>query len=82
MSTTGTLTSKGQITVPKKIRETLGVETGDRIDFVAEPDGAVRMVARKRDVASLAGLLRRPGQRRLTLAEMERAIARHLATRG
>jgi antitoxin PrlF len=37
---TGRLTSKGQVTLPKAIRETLGVKYGDKVDFV-ERDGAI-----------------------------------------
>ncbi|MEK7248317.1 MAG: AbrB/MazE/SpoVT family DNA-binding domain-containing protein [Chloroflexota bacterium] len=37
---TGRLTSKGQVTIPKTIRETLGVKYGDQVDFV-EKDGAI-----------------------------------------
>ncbi len=36
-----TLTSKGQLTVPKSVREALGLESGDRIEFVETEKGAV-----------------------------------------
>jgi antitoxin PrlF len=54
---TATVTSKGQITIPKEIRKLLQVEEGDRIDFVIE--GADRVVMRKpgRSLRSLKGLL-------------------------
>jgi len=42
---TATLTSKGQITLPQAVRQALGVEAGDKIDFVAEADGGIRVVA-------------------------------------
>jgi AbrB family looped-hinge helix DNA binding protein len=35
--------SKGQVTIPKNIREALGVDTGDRITFITDEDG-VRIV--------------------------------------
>lgn len=81
MTVTATLTSKGQITIPKEIREALGVDAGDRVDFTLEADGSVRMEVRRRDLASLAGLLHRPGSQRLSVEEMDEAIARHLAER-
>jgi AbrB family looped-hinge helix DNA binding protein len=81
MTVTATLTSKGQVTIPKEIREALGVDAGDRVDFTLEADGSVRMEVRRRDLASLAGLLHRPGLRRLSVEEMDEAIARHLAER-
>lgn len=43
MSTT--LTSKGQVTIPKKIRETLGLEPGSEVDF--DVDGQGRIIIRK-----------------------------------
>ena len=43
MSTESTLTSKGQTTVPKAIRESLRLKSGDRITFTLMPDGTVLM---------------------------------------
>ena len=37
----GTLTSKGQITIPNQVRKHLGLRTGDRIEFRPQPDGTV-----------------------------------------
>jgi antitoxin PrlF len=42
------LTSKGQITIPAAVRAELGLSTGDRVSFVRERDGGVRVTARKR----------------------------------
>lgn len=36
-----TLTSKGQLTMPQLVREALGLEAGDNVDFVADPLGAI-----------------------------------------
>jgi AbrB family looped-hinge helix DNA binding protein len=73
---TSTLTSKGQITLPKAIREHLRVETGDAIDFVVGSDGEVRVRAGDVDVSELKGLLRHPGRRPVTVEEMDAAIRR------
>jgi antitoxin PrlF len=69
------LTSKGQITVPKAIRERLKVATGDRLDFVIEDDRVV-VRAGTRDLRSLQGLLRRPGQKAVSIEDMNAAIAK------
>ena len=51
-----TITSKGQVTIPSIVRKHLGVGTHDRIAFVIEPDGTVRLEApRYPDMASLSG---------------------------
>ena len=52
------ITSKGQITIPKVVRDSLGVHPGDRVHFVIRGDGVVEMFPRTRDLLSLAGMLR------------------------
>ncbi|HSB37369.1 MAG TPA: AbrB/MazE/SpoVT family DNA-binding domain-containing protein, partial [Thermoanaerobaculia bacterium] len=64
---TATLTSKGQVTIPKEVRDSLVIKAGDVVDFRREPDGSFRIVARKIHATALAGLLRRKGQRRVSL---------------
>lgn len=73
---TATVTSKGQVTLPKQVRESLKVEPGDQIDFVLDADGEVRVRAGRFDVRDLKGLLRRPGRRPVSLEAMNDAIAR------
>ncbi len=71
-----TVTSKGQITIPKKIRQALGLAPGDRIEFVVEDSGKVSVRSGKADIVELKGLLHKAGRRVVSLADMERAIAR------
>ncbi len=49
---TATITSKGQTTIPKAIREHLKLKTGDRLDFVIGDDGRVTLAPRKIDIVS------------------------------
>ena len=81
MIETATMTSKGQITIPKRIRERLGLDAGDKVDFVLGSDGSLRIEVRRRDVRELAGMLHRPGTKPLSIQEMDAAIARHLRAR-
>ena len=53
-----TMTTKGQITVPKEVRDRLGLETGDKVYFDITEDGSVRLVARNRPMEQLFGMLR------------------------
>jgi antitoxin PrlF len=46
MSHFSTITSKGQLTVPQEIRKRLGLETGDRVEFVVEEGRTVIRPAR------------------------------------
>jgi antitoxin PrlF len=70
------VTSKGQVTIPRKVRQALQVEAGDRIDFVVESSD--RVVIRKpgRSLLSLKGLLHRTNRKPVTLEDMDDAIAR------
>ena len=67
------MTSKGQITVPKDVRLKLNLKPGDRVLFLVEDDGAVRIRAANKDISSLIGILPRP-KRAATLEEIEEAI--------
>lgn len=75
---TATLTSKGQITIPKEVRDALGVEAGDRVEFVAQERGVYKVVAATRDVRHLKGLIPKP-DKAVSLEEMDRAIAKATA---
>lgn len=57
-----TLTAKGQTTIPKEIRERLGLEPGDKLTFTVLSDGTVVMRAKTRKLLDLAGSLTRPDQ--------------------
>ncbi len=72
------MTSKGQITVPKDVRLKLGLKPGDRVRFLVEADGRVRLLPAKRDIGELVGILPKP-KRALTIEEMDEAIARAVA---
>ena len=56
-----TVTSKGQITIPKVVREVLHLDVGDTVYFDVRPDGTVVLMARNAPVESLFGLLKRTG---------------------
>ncbi len=69
-----TLTSKGQITIPKAVRDTLKLHPGDRLEFLVDADGSVRIVPATRPVTELKALLPRPA-RTLSLEEIDAVIA-------
>ena len=66
------ITSKGQTTLPKAVREALSVQAGDRVRYIIQ-DGEVRIVP-VRPVSRLFGILRHDGPV-ATLEDMDRAIA-------
>lgn len=71
---TATVTSKGQITLPKEVRELLRVETGDHVDFVVNERGDVILRPDRLDIMDLRGLLRRPRKRPVGVDAMNSAI--------
>lgn len=72
---TATLTSKGQITVPAAVREALGVDTGDRVEFVEIGPGRYEFIAASRSVTALKGMFGKP-RRAVSIDEMNAVIAR------
>ena len=68
------ITVKGQATIPKAIREHLGVQPGDRIKFFVQPDGNVALL-RKLPVSALRGMLKSRRRRPVTIEQMSRAAA-------
>ena len=53
-----TVTSKGQITIPKEIRDQMGLKPGDRVDFVKDRTGRVLLKPINTDIRSLQGILK------------------------
>ncbi len=73
---TSTITSKGQTTIPSKIREFLKLDAGDKLRFTVEEDGRVTIIPATVDVANLKGALPKP-KKKVSLQAMENAIHNH-----
>jgi AbrB family looped-hinge helix DNA binding protein len=69
-----TLTSKGQLVIPKEIREYLHLHPGDRLDFIIRDDGDVVLRPAVTDVRDLKGLLHQPGRPPVSLRAMQHVI--------
>lgn len=72
MSTDATLTSKGQTTIPKQVRDALGMRAGDRITFTLLADGVVLMRVKNKSVMTVAGSLRKQGRKALAIEQLSR----------
>jgi AbrB family looped-hinge helix DNA binding protein len=72
---TAVVTSKGQITIPKEVRDALGVQSGDRVEFVETAKGVFEVVAASRDVRELKGIIGKP-PRPVSVEDMRKAVAR------
>ena len=73
--TTATLTSKGQITVPAAVREALGVDAGDRVEFVEITPGRYEFIAATGSVTALKGMFGKP-RKTVSIREMNAVIAK------
>ena len=72
MSNDATLTSKGQTTIPKEIRDSLSMKAGDRMTFTLMPDGTVVMRVKTKRVTDLAGVLHKKGRKPLPVEQLSR----------
>jgi len=70
---TSTITSKGQITIPAKVRIDMGLSAGDRVDFIRMEDGHYAVVPASHSIRSLKGIVPRP-DRPVSLEDMQKAI--------
>lgn len=71
-----TITSKGQITVPVRIRKALGLDAGDRVEFVEIEKGRFAIIAATRSVRELKGMFQDKRRKPVTIEEMNASIAR------
>ena len=73
-----TLTSKGQVTLPKEIRDRLGLDAGSTLDFQLLADNTITVRAVKPDARRIRGLLKSPHAGPLSVEQMDEGIARHV----
>jgi antitoxin PrlF len=70
----GTVTSKGQITIPVDVRKDLGLRPGSRVAFVRTESGGYELRAETGSIRALKGFVPSPA-RPVTLEEMDQAVA-------
>lgn len=75
-----TLTAKGQTTIPKEIRDHLGLRPGDKIEFVAAAPDRVVLLRANRDIRELSGMLPKP-RTAVSIEDMDRAVRRRMLRR-
>jgi AbrB family looped-hinge helix DNA binding protein len=72
-----TVTAKGQVTLKKDLLQHLGIGPGERIVVDKLPDGRIEVrAAPKGDISAVFGMLKRKGQRSLTIEEMNEIARR------
>ncbi len=78
---TATLTSKGQLTIPKAVREALHLHTGDRVAFIVHGDAQAVMKPVTKSVDEVFGRLHVPGQPARSVEQMKAAVAARMRKR-
>jgi antitoxin PrlF len=71
-----TLTSKGQVTIPVQVREALGLEAGDRNEFVEVEKGKFQILSATRSIGELEGRYQGKRNTPVSIEEMNSAVAR------
>ena len=71
---TATLTSKGQITLPQAVRQSLGLHAGTKVDFVAVADG-FKIVPLRKEAIGLKGRFAGRNSQPVSVEAMDEAIA-------
>ena len=66
-----TMTSKGQTTIPKEIRDALCLQAQDQIQFTLTSDGTVIMRAKKRSIKDMYGILHDPERKPVAVDDMK-----------
>jgi antitoxin PrlF len=69
-----TMTSKGQVTIPKEVREIFGLHSGDKLDFSCDQGGRIVVTPIKKNVDDLFGKLYQPERKALSTEAINKAI--------
>lgn len=75
---TATMTSKGQITIPKVVRDSLHLHCGDKLVFIVNGQDEAVLRPVTASVDQVFGMLHKTGQPSRSVADMNRAIARRM----
>lgn len=75
------ITVKGQATIPKPIREHLGLQPGDRVKFFVHPDGSVVLLP-KLPASAVRGMIKSRNARPVTTGQMTAAVAERALSRN
>ena len=73
-----TITTKGRVTIPKAVRDSLRLDTGDKIQFVVTKNGEALLRPISKKVYDVFGRLHNPGIKVVSVGEMDTAIARKM----
>jgi AbrB family looped-hinge helix DNA binding protein len=73
-----TITSKGQITIPKDVRNILHLESGSKVDFFINDNGEAVMRSLSKTTEDVFGILSSPKRRKISIREIDRKLKSRL----
>jgi AbrB family looped-hinge helix DNA binding protein len=76
-----TITSKGQVTIPKRVRDRLHLRTGDRLEFRVEDDGSIRVYPIAKKVSEVFGVFAEKASRPYSTEEIDERVRKALRER-
>ena len=76
-----TITSKGQITIPKDVRNILHLESGSKVDFLINDNGEAVMRSLSKTTEDVFGILSSPKRKKVSVREMDKKLKNTLKKR-
>ncbi len=76
-----TITSKGQVTIPKAVRNSLHLKAGDKLEFIVNQEGGLLVRPVSKRIDDVYGKLHRKGMRPVSVEEMDEAVGRRMKDR-
>ena len=76
-----TITSKGQVTIPKAVRNSLNLKVGDKLEFILNEEGGLLVRPVSKRIDDVFGKLHRKGMRPVSVEEMDEAVRRRMKDR-
>jgi len=77
-----TVTDKGQVTLPKALRDRLGIRPGSKVEFTLQGDDSLRVRVLSRGASGLFALLHVPGEAARSLDDIDAGVAAAVARRS
>ncbi|RLM50025.1 AbrB/MazE/SpoVT family DNA-binding domain-containing protein [Halorubrum sp. Atlit-28R] len=76
VSEDATITSKGQVTIPKRIRDELGLDAGTEVEFIIEGDGSIRVQLKEPPLEQLRAIKKQLADHDIDVEKMRRESKR------
>jgi len=76
------VSSKGQVVIPKSIREAVGVHAGNELVFSVRTDGVIEMRLRKRLIKIFFGRCKQKGKKAMSIEDMDKAIEKAVSEKN